>query len=114
MGKPKSSGWGRERPWKRREWTPAQRRYIHARDAGTCHMCGRQGATIADHVIPLAEGGSSDPDTNGRSICSECHEPKSREEARRGYERHRAQLRLPPEPHPFHMMENPDGLPDEA
>ncbi len=99
----KQSGWGRKRAWDRQEWTPAQRRYIHARDSGTCHVCGSQGATEADHVIPLAEGGSNDPDENGRSICSPCHVAKSREESRRGYERLKASGRLPAEPHPFRM-----------
>ncbi len=102
----KSSGWGRKRAWDRHEWTPAQRRGIHARDGGTCHVCGSQGAMEADHVIPLSEGGSTDPEENGRSICAvPCHREKSREEARRGYARLKASGRLPAEPHPFRMME---------
>lgn len=34
---------------------------IVARDDGVCHLCGRPGATSADHVIALADGGSNFP-----------------------------------------------------
>lgn len=48
-----------------------------------CVDCG-QPATVADHVIPIAEGGSNDPTTNGAALCAPCHDRKTQAEARRG------------------------------
>jgi 5-methylcytosine-specific restriction endonuclease McrA len=32
---------------------------VVARDGGRCHLCGMTGATSADHVVALADGGSN-------------------------------------------------------
>ena len=52
-----------------------------------CVLCERDGkltlATIRDHIIPLAEGGSDD-ESNVQALCSLHNELKRREEARRG------------------------------
>lgn len=48
-----------------------------------CHICGLPGATEADHVIPLAEGGADD-ETNLRPAHPWCHRKKSSTEAARG------------------------------
>ena len=48
----------------------ARRRVLAASDV--CWRCGRPGATTADHVVPLAHGGSSD-DENLRACCLSCN-----------------------------------------
>ena len=40
-------------------------------------------STVADHVVPLAEGGTWDLE-NGQGLCVSCHGRKSLEEMRRG------------------------------
>ena len=95
------SNWGREKSRLKPEFKSWQVRFILNRDHGVCHVCGQPGADQADHVIPLAEGGANHTD-NGAAIHAEpCHKNKTQDESRRGYERHRAQFRLPPDPHPF-------------
>lgn len=55
-----------------------------------CAECERQGrvtvATLRDHIIPLAEGGT-DADDNIQGLCSPCHEAKTQAEAARGRQR---------------------------
>lgn len=46
-------------------------------------------ATIRDHIIPLAEGGT-DNDDNVQPLCKPCHDVKTAEESKRGKERARA------------------------
>lgn len=52
-----------------------------------CRTCRTQHrvtvATIADHVIPLAEGGP-DTEANLQPLCSVCHAAKTRDESKRG------------------------------
>lgn len=52
-----------------------------------CRPCRNAGrtvlATIRDHIIPLAEGGTDD-DTNIQPVCQDCSDVKTREEAMRG------------------------------
>ena len=52
-----------------------------------CVLCLAKGitraATIRDHVVPLAEGGSDD-ETNEQAICLECHAFKTQQESQRG------------------------------
>lgn len=99
------TGW--ERRGTRARFSPAQVRIILRRDHRTCYLCGGP-ATEADHVIPIAEGGANDL-SNGRAICSPCHDRKSAEEQSRGYERRMKKLRLPPDPHPFYANRTPDA-----
>ena len=51
-----------------------------------CRMCKVQGATIRDHIIPLAEGGTEDRD-NIQPLCQDCSDKKTQAEARRGRSR---------------------------
>lgn len=45
-----------------------------------CEKCGRRGRALeVDHVIPLSEGGTSDPD-NLQALCRDCHLAKTRRE----------------------------------
>jgi 5-methylcytosine-specific restriction protein A len=52
-----------------------------------CRLCRKAGllslATIRDHIIPLAEGGTEDP-ANIQPICQRCSDTKTSAEARRG------------------------------
>lgn len=48
-----------------------------------CHSVGRvEPSTIADHILPLSEGGSGDR-LNYQGICKPCHDAKTAEEAAR-------------------------------
>lgn len=68
----------------------AVRRRILRRDP-TCRCTGcrhhngpcASPSTIADHIVPKAEGGS-DQETNGQGLCAPCHDEKTRAEAARG------------------------------
>lgn len=51
-----------------------QRLRILHRDHRTCQCCGAR-ATHADHVVPLARGGTSD-DTNMQALCGPCNVSK--------------------------------------
>ena len=57
-----------------------------------CVRCLAQGrmvsATIRDHIIPLAEGGTEDP-SNIQAICEPCHDAKTQREGQRGQSRSR-------------------------
>jgi 5-methylcytosine-specific restriction protein A len=52
-----------------------------------CVLCLEAGrvtiATIADHLVPLAEGGP-DTEANTQPLCKACHDVKSQAEAARG------------------------------
>lgn len=58
-------------------------RFVLERDEYICHVCGFFGATVADHVIPTAEGGADDV-SNMAAIHVSCHEEKTKLEAQRG------------------------------
>jgi len=65
---------GTEKYWntgKRRNWTPAQARYIFNRDGGICIFCGRP-ATEIHHVLAYENGGKS-VTSNGVCICHACN-----------------------------------------
>jgi 5-methylcytosine-specific restriction protein A len=74
------------------------RRAILQRDP-ICRHCHTRQSTIADHIIPVAEGGT-DTITNGQGLCDPCHHTKTQAEARRGQARRRSRGQLPPTPHP--------------
>lgn len=62
------------------------RNEIRERDQHCCRICGRLG-TVVDHIVPLADGGSDDPD-NKQTLCTPCHDEKTAREAKqraRGY-----------------------------
>lgn len=76
---------------------PLRRAILH-RDP-ICRHCHTRQSTIADHIIPVAEGGT-DTITNGQGLCDPCHHTKTQAEARRGQARRRSRGQLPPTPHP--------------
>lgn len=61
----------------------AQRKRRLARTKGLCERCKAKGivriATVVDHTIPLALGGTDD-DENTRNLCDPCHEEVTAEQ----------------------------------
>lgn len=55
-----------------------------------CRPCRKAGrlvvATIRDHIIPIAEGGTDEPE-NTQPLCQGCSDVKTRAEAERGRQR---------------------------
>ena len=55
-----------------------------------CVLCARIGrttiATVRDHIVPLAEGGTED-EHNTQAVCWNCNEVKRQQEAQRGQRR---------------------------
>lgn len=88
--------------WTRtRAFPTAARARILARDP-ICKHCGQRPSTIADHITPVAEGGSDD-ETNGQGLCAPCHDLKTHAEQQRGMKRwneRRPRQRRTPEQHP--------------
>lgn len=56
-----------------------------------CRECAKQGkvtvATIRDHIIPLAEGGSEGTIENEQPLCQACSDIKTQAESARGVKR---------------------------
>jgi 5-methylcytosine-specific restriction protein A len=65
-------------------WQKVRRRVL-ARDKGLCQSCMKSGrvrqATEVDHIVRKADGGGDAPD-NLQSLCTLCHEAKTRDENR--------------------------------
>ena len=88
---------------------PQERARILERDGGVCQL-GYTGcsfyATEVDHIVPLASGGTSDPD-NLQAVCESCHVIKTAAEkltgSRDSAARRRARRHLPVKPHPGEM-----------
>jgi 5-methylcytosine-specific restriction endonuclease McrA len=57
-------------------------------------------ADVADHIIPVAEGGAEFDPANGQGACKFCHDIKTTEEAARGRARLAAKAKHPDEQHP--------------
>lgn len=64
-----------------------------------CQHCGTTQSLEADHIIPLAEGGTNHPN-NLQVLCHTCHQYKTRQEATRGRQRRQQRLHKPHHPHP--------------
>jgi 5-methylcytosine-specific restriction enzyme A len=69
-----ASGWQQQR----------DAEYVLYRDDTICHVCGKAGATIVDHVIPVGEGGADTLENKAPIHAEPCHRVKSAEEAARG------------------------------
>lgn len=72
-------------------WLQQQREALFNREP-LCRICRAAGrttkATIRDHIIPLAEGGS-DVEWNTQPLCRSCSDTKTQQEAKRGMQRAR-------------------------
>lgn len=60
-----------------------EQRRRRLRDEPLCRDCKAKGkttaATVPDHIIPLAKGGS-DSDSNVRCLCDDCHRARTAEQ----------------------------------
>ena len=54
--------------------TPGLRESILARD-GCCLRCGALGGLVIDHILPVLQGGTNDPD-NLQTLCRRCNSLK--------------------------------------
>jgi 5-methylcytosine-specific restriction protein A len=74
------------RPWRRK------RDLVKAAADGLCAKCRSKGivsaGSVCDHIIPEAEGGSSDM-SNLQWLCVDCHDLKTAQESKRGAARKR-------------------------
>lgn len=59
-------------------------RYILDRDNTICHVCGLPGADQADHITPLAHGGTDTTENMAAIHAEPCHREKTAREARNG------------------------------
>jgi 5-methylcytosine-specific restriction endonuclease McrA len=68
-----------------RQRRPSGVRHAWARDVkrrdGCCVLCGSTDRLEADHIIPLAWGGSPYSLSNGRALCHRCHVAEHRRRA---------------------------------
>ena len=60
-------------------WERVRRRVLR-RDGYRCYVCGAEGASQVDHIIPVSRGGTDD-ESNLASICNACHAAKTSREA---------------------------------
>ena len=61
-----------------------------------CQQAGRvEPATVRDHIVPLAEGGTEDP-ANVQPLCAACHARKTERESVRGQHRVTTKTRVKP------------------
>ncbi len=58
-------------------FTPWTMKMIRDRDGGRCVQCGSTSDLEYDHIVPISQGGTADPD-NGQLLCHECHRVKTR------------------------------------
>lgn len=84
------------KPWQREgsgrggsRWRKIRAQILH-RDGYLCQPCRREHAvteaTVVDHIVPLAEGGTDDPG-NLQSICADHDREKTKQESIRGARR---------------------------
>ena len=52
--------------------TEAQKKAIYERNGYACVVCGSEDDLTVDHIIPVAKGGTKDPD-NLRTLCAVCN-----------------------------------------
>lgn len=62
-----------------REW----REKVLERDPW-CQMCGNAPATVADHIVPIREGGARFDLGNGQGLCEPCHNSSKQSQEKRG------------------------------
>ncbi|MEU6765892.1 HNH endonuclease [Streptomyces sp. NPDC046853] len=64
-----------------KDWSKRRTRTL-VRDRFTCQRCGAKKDLEVDHIVPVARGGSWEPD-NLWVLCKTCHKHKTYNEGRR-------------------------------
>lgn len=59
--------------------TEAEKQWVRERDFHTCRECGKPGHEV-DHITPTKDGGDNRP-SNLQTLCTPCHDTKTRREA---------------------------------
>ena len=77
----------------RKVFSPQTRRNIIAAHP-VCAHCHDAPSIEADHITPIAFGGSND-ETNGQGLCGPCHDVKTKREAQQGAAAVRAKAKHP-------------------
>lgn len=94
VAKPKASNWTRRASRHERGYGRAHDRMRERvlREEPLCRLCDAAGlvtaTTTADHIVPLAEGGTGDR-SNYQGLCDDCHRAKTAREAARARTRQR-------------------------
>lgn len=93
---PNCSGWnsGDDLSRRRRTVATSDERWRRLRKAvlraePLCRACKVELAVEVDHIVPVAEGGAELDRDNVQPLCADCHERKTRAEAKRGKRRAR-------------------------
>lgn len=91
--KPRAKAWATSRKSRQARGYGREHERMRAavlREEPLCSPCRKAGrvvaATIADHIKPLAEGGTGDRE-NYQGICKPCHDQKTASEAKRARDR---------------------------
>lgn len=61
----------------RRPISWAKRQWIKERDTYRCRQCGTHENLTVDHIVPVAEGGTNDPE-NLQTLCQSCNSRKGK------------------------------------
>jgi 5-methylcytosine-specific restriction endonuclease McrA len=90
--------WGSDRPSMGPRWAGIRQKVLR-NSGGLCAICGGDGASEVDHIVPRHLGGSSEP-ANLQAVCRRCHGRKSASESHAVQARRRKLRKRPSERHP--------------
>jgi 5-methylcytosine-specific restriction endonuclease McrA len=97
--------WSSDRPSPRNASRPSdwkeRKAAVLKRDSGQCYLCGGLGADQADHIVPVAQGGSHGLDNLAAVHGQPCAAKKNAKEASAARWKYRQ--RREPEPHPGYI-----------
>lgn len=90
------TGWQARPSTNARTLTSSQRQQLRQQQlarSSQCQQCGSTTRLEADHIIPIADGGSPTNPANLQTLCRDCHRRKTRAEQDARRRRRRASRR---------------------